>query len=234
MGGRDSCEALGHDRRGVRCPRCRDRRGAARCRGPVRAVARQPGGGFGACGLRCRCRGLVDVAAWWPFAAPPAFEVLFPLGVDLVVLNGAPLELAGRITLNGRVLFDDDPPGAGSAGPSPCARSTPTSSRGCGAATTSSPRLYDVADEVRVLRLLRSISDDLAVLRAEASADAGRRADQIVTYAATGACVRRLPGSAAGSPPRPAPASCGPAFPRAVERQHRSRRRTHAVSHPVT
>lgn len=52
----------------------------------------------------------VDVAAWWPFDPPPAFEVLLPPGVDLVVLNGAPLELAGRIALHGRVLFDDDPP----------------------------------------------------------------------------------------------------------------------------
>ncbi|MGH3721834.1 MAG: nucleotidyltransferase domain-containing protein [Pseudonocardiaceae bacterium] len=52
----------------------------------------------------------VDVAAWWPFDAPLAFEVLLSPGVDLVVLNGAPLELAGRIALDGRVLFDDDPP----------------------------------------------------------------------------------------------------------------------------
>jgi hypothetical protein len=33
-----------------------------------------------------------------------------PDGVDLVVLNTAPLELAGRIALEGTVLFDDDPP----------------------------------------------------------------------------------------------------------------------------
>ncbi|MBA2473793.1 MAG: nucleotidyltransferase domain-containing protein [Pseudonocardiales bacterium] len=52
----------------------------------------------------------VDVAAWWPAHPPPAFEVLVPPGVDLVVLNGSPLELAGRIALHGRVLFDDDPP----------------------------------------------------------------------------------------------------------------------------
>ncbi|MGH4005588.1 MAG: nucleotidyltransferase domain-containing protein, partial [Pseudonocardiaceae bacterium] len=45
----------------------------------------------------------IDVAAWWPFDPPPAFEVLLPPGVDLVVLNGAPLELAGRIALHGRV-----------------------------------------------------------------------------------------------------------------------------------
>ncbi|MGH3902503.1 MAG: nucleotidyltransferase domain-containing protein [Pseudonocardiaceae bacterium] len=43
----------------------------------------------------------VDVAAWW-LSDPP--------GVDLVVLNGASLELAGGIALHGRVLFDDDPP----------------------------------------------------------------------------------------------------------------------------
>ncbi|MDQ2881279.1 MAG: DUF86 domain-containing protein [Actinomycetota bacterium] len=36
-----------------------------------------------------------------------------------------------------------------------------------------------MVDEVRVLRLLRSISDDLAVLRAEASADPGRQADPL-------------------------------------------------------
>jgi len=34
-----------------------------------------------------------------------------------------------------------------------------------------------VVDEVRILRLLRSVTDDLAVLGAEASADERRRAD---------------------------------------------------------
>ena len=52
----------------------------------------------------------VDVAAWWVSGAPAAFEVLLPAGVDLVVLNGAPLELAGRIAVHGTILFDDDPP----------------------------------------------------------------------------------------------------------------------------
>ena len=51
-----------------------------------------------------------DVAAWWPSDPPAAFEVLLPPGVDLVVLNSAPLELAGRIALHGQLLFDDDPP----------------------------------------------------------------------------------------------------------------------------
>jgi hypothetical protein len=36
--------------------------------------------------------------------------VPLPTGVDLVVLNGAPLELVGRIALDGALLFDDDPP----------------------------------------------------------------------------------------------------------------------------
>lgn len=51
----------------------------------------------------------LDVAAWWPDAAPPSFEVLLPPGIDLLVLNDAPLELAGRVALEGVVLFDDDP-----------------------------------------------------------------------------------------------------------------------------
>ncbi|MGI9000161.1 MAG: nucleotidyltransferase domain-containing protein [Pseudonocardia sp.] len=51
----------------------------------------------------------LDVAAWWVCAAPAPFEVLLPASVDLVVLNGAPLELAGRIALHGILLFDDDP-----------------------------------------------------------------------------------------------------------------------------
>jgi predicted nucleotidyltransferase len=51
----------------------------------------------------------LDVAAWWAADPPPSFEVLLPARVDLVVLNGAPLELAGRIALDGQLLFDDDP-----------------------------------------------------------------------------------------------------------------------------
>lgn len=51
----------------------------------------------------------LDVAAWWGHDAPPSFEVLLPDGVDLLVLDKAPLELAGRVALEGRVFFDDDP-----------------------------------------------------------------------------------------------------------------------------
>jgi predicted nucleotidyltransferase len=52
----------------------------------------------------------LDVAAWWPSNPPNAWEVDLPAGVDLVVLHRLPLELAGRIALEGVVLFDDDPP----------------------------------------------------------------------------------------------------------------------------
>lgn len=55
----------------------------------------------------------LDVAAWWagaPARAPAPWDVPVPDGVDLVVLNRAPLELAGRVAQQGRLLFDDDPP----------------------------------------------------------------------------------------------------------------------------
>jgi len=52
----------------------------------------------------------LDVAAWWPDRAPASWEVSLPAGVDLLVLNDAPLELAGRVALDGELLFDDDPP----------------------------------------------------------------------------------------------------------------------------
>ncbi len=51
----------------------------------------------------------LDLAAWWPADAPQAFEVLLPAGVDLLVLNSAPLELAGRVAVSGVLLFEDDP-----------------------------------------------------------------------------------------------------------------------------
>ena len=50
----------------------------------------------------------LDIAAWWPADPPAPWSVPLPVGVDLVVLNEAPLELAGRIALEGRILFSDD------------------------------------------------------------------------------------------------------------------------------
>lgn len=52
----------------------------------------------------------LDVAAWWGGDAPAPWEIRLPRSVDLLVLDGAPLELAGRVALWGRLLFDDDPP----------------------------------------------------------------------------------------------------------------------------
>lgn len=52
----------------------------------------------------------LDVAAWWGAAPPASWDVDLPAGVDLLVLDDAPLELAGRVALRGRLLFDDDPP----------------------------------------------------------------------------------------------------------------------------
>jgi uncharacterized protein len=51
----------------------------------------------------------LDVAAWWGGGAPAPWEVNVPAEVDLVVLDNAPLWLAGRIALHGRLLFDDAP-----------------------------------------------------------------------------------------------------------------------------
>jgi predicted nucleotidyltransferase len=51
----------------------------------------------------------IDLAAWWPGPAPASFEIDLPAGVDLLVLNGAPLELAGRVAVTGRLVLDVDP-----------------------------------------------------------------------------------------------------------------------------
>lgn len=52
----------------------------------------------------------LDLGAWWADDPPMSWEVDLPGYADLVVLNSAPLWLAGRIAQHGRLLFDDDPP----------------------------------------------------------------------------------------------------------------------------
>jgi len=37
------------------------------------------------------------------------FDILLSPGIDLLVLDGAPLELAGRVALYGRLVFEADP-----------------------------------------------------------------------------------------------------------------------------
>jgi len=51
----------------------------------------------------------LDVAAWWGGVVPASFEVDLPANVDLLVLNDAPLELIGRVAVDGVLLYDDDP-----------------------------------------------------------------------------------------------------------------------------
>jgi hypothetical protein len=81
----------------------------------VTAVLRDAGASF-ALVFGSRARGDarpdsdLDVAAWWPGESPAPWTVALPDGVDLVVLGRVPLELAGRIALDGQILFDDDPP----------------------------------------------------------------------------------------------------------------------------
>jgi uncharacterized protein len=52
----------------------------------------------------------LDIGAWFPADPPRAWDIEVPAGVDLVVLNDVGTELAGRIALEGTILFDDDPP----------------------------------------------------------------------------------------------------------------------------
>src|SRR5260370_30106334 len=51
----------------------------------------------------------IDIAAYFGDQAPNSFEILLPPGVDLLVLDHAPLELAGRVAVGGKLLFEDDP-----------------------------------------------------------------------------------------------------------------------------
>lgn len=50
----------------------------------------------------------VDVAAWFGRDVA-AWEIRLPEPVDLLVLDDAPLELAGRVAQHGRLLFETDP-----------------------------------------------------------------------------------------------------------------------------
>jgi len=53
----------------------------------------------------------IDIAAHFAGRAPNSFDILLPPRIDLLVLDDAPLELAGRVAVGGRLLFDDDPVG---------------------------------------------------------------------------------------------------------------------------
>jgi uncharacterized protein len=51
----------------------------------------------------------IDIAAYFGLQPPNAFDILMPPGADLLILDDAPLELAGRVAARGKLLFDDDP-----------------------------------------------------------------------------------------------------------------------------
>ena len=50
----------------------------------------------------------IDIAAYFGGRPPYSFDVLLPPGVDLLILDDAPLELAGRVAVGGRLLFEDN------------------------------------------------------------------------------------------------------------------------------
>ncbi len=78
------------------------------------AVLRQAGARFAylhgsrAAG-RQRAESDIDIAAYFGGPQPPnSFDILLPPGLDLLVLDNAPLELAGRVAAGGKLLFEDD------------------------------------------------------------------------------------------------------------------------------
>jgi hypothetical protein len=50
----------------------------------------------------------IDIAAHFGGRSPNS-SMCCPPGVDLLILDDAPLELAGRVAVGGRLLFEDDP-----------------------------------------------------------------------------------------------------------------------------
>lgn len=51
----------------------------------------------------------VDVAAWFGRPVDPSRVRGLPPGVDLLILDTAPLELRGRVAQDGVLVLDDDP-----------------------------------------------------------------------------------------------------------------------------
>ena len=83
-------------------PTTQHRTGRTSAGGPIDGLGSQAAG-------TARRDSDIDVAAFFAEPAPASFEVDVPSEVDLVVLNQAPLEIAGRIAMNGALLFDDNP-----------------------------------------------------------------------------------------------------------------------------
>lgn len=64
--------------------------------------------GSRAAGSKPRADSDLDIAAYWAADPPAAWDVDLPAGVDLLVLNDAPLEVAGNIALYGQLLCESD------------------------------------------------------------------------------------------------------------------------------
>lgn len=117
-------------------------------------------------------------AAWWRSDPPASFAVELSPGVDLLVLNDARWNSPARVAVDGRLHYDDD--AAERVGWTATTRKTYFDQRpGLTAPTGNSSRVAAVVDELRVQRLLRAITDDLAVLRAKTDADPARRGDRM-------------------------------------------------------
>lgn len=57
---------------------------------------------------RYRADSDIDIAAYFGDRPPNSFDILLPPGVDLLILDDAPLELAGRVAVGGKLLFEAD------------------------------------------------------------------------------------------------------------------------------
>ena len=126
---------------------------------------------------RSRAESDVDIAAYFGGRPPSAFDVLLPPGVDLLVLDdlclqGLDAAVRGRPGRTGPLGGDDPEDLLRRASPDqPLPPGVRRRRHGQGPVA--------VVDEARVLRLLRSVSDDVSVLQRESGADEGRRADPI-------------------------------------------------------
>lgn len=119
-----------------------------------------------------------DVAAWFGREVP-AWDVPLPAGCDLLVLDTAGLELAGRVAQRGVLLLDDDPPARVAWQADRCKRYLSEASRRAQLVDTVLRR-----DPVRLARLLQRLGEQLSVLRERAAEDRTRlRADEVLLSA---------------------------------------------------
>ena len=99
----------------------------------------------------------LDVAAWWGIDPPQPWDVELPTGVDLVVLDQAPLWLAGRIAVDGRLLYTTTTPRLGFDGrPTRVVSGWMKSHTYCNGSESGARRWSLVVDEERVTSTAKS------------------------------------------------------------------------------